>query len=143
MQSLKLDLSGNVQDVETWLADNAEYVTEPNGGGFVRMGSVPIQPKHLGAFWNPALRTCGGWGCDTPGGCAEVGVGALRIRSYQASYPSRTPTVPEPTACAARCHHDDAYCDNCDRLVGLPSVHVIDVDRRPAGLVVEVESPQR
>lgn len=47
----------------------------------------------------------------------------------------------EPTACAARCPHDDAYCDNCDRLVGLPGVHVIDVDRRPAGLVVEVESP--
>lgn len=47
----------------------------------------------------------------------------------------------EPTACAARCPHDDAYCDNCDRLVGLPGLHVIDVDRRPAGLVVEVESP--
>ena len=47
----------------------------------------------------------------------------------------------EPTTCAARCPHDDAYCDNCDRLVGLPGVHVIGVDRRPAGLVVEVESP--
>ncbi len=47
----------------------------------------------------------------------------------------------EPTACAARCPHDDAYCDNCDRLVGLPGVHVIDVDRRPSGPVVEVESP--
>ena len=47
----------------------------------------------------------------------------------------------EPRACVARCYHDHAYCENCDRLVGLPGVHVLHVDRHAGGLVVAVESP--
>jgi len=34
----------------------------------------------------------------------------------------------EPTACcAARCCSPIAYCDNCDLLVGLDGLHVLDV----------------
>ena len=43
----------------------------------------------------------------------------------------------ELTGCAVRCLHDDVYCDNCDQLVGLAGVHVVGVDRRRDGLVVE------
>ena len=46
----------------------------------------------------------------------------------------------ELTGCAVRCLHDGVYCDNCDQLVGLAGVHVVGVDRRSDGLVVEVES---
>lgn len=35
----------------------------------------------------------------------------------------------EPTGCAARCHHADEYCSNCDLLVGLAGLHVIGVER--------------
>ncbi|MGB4890219.1 MAG: ISL3 family transposase [Propionicimonas sp.] len=46
----------------------------------------------------------------------------------------------EPTGCAARCHHDDCYCSNCDLLVGLDGLHVVGVERDQGGLRVTVES---
>ena len=47
----------------------------------------------------------------------------------------------EPTTCAARCHRDDLYCDNCDLLVGLAGLHVVGVERdQDDGLTVTVES---
>jgi len=47
----------------------------------------------------------------------------------------------EPTACcAARCPSPTAYCGNCDLLVGLESLHVIEVERGPEQLRVTVES---
>lgn len=46
----------------------------------------------------------------------------------------------EPTACcAARCPAG-AYCDNCDLLVGLGGLQVLQVERGPDGLRVTVES---
>jgi len=47
----------------------------------------------------------------------------------------------EPTACcAARCPFPTAYCGNCDLLVGLDGLHVIEVERGPDRLTVTVES---
>ena len=47
----------------------------------------------------------------------------------------------EPTGCAERGHSHDAYCDNCDLLVGLDGLHVIGVERdQGGGLTVTVES---
>ena len=45
----------------------------------------------------------------------------------------------DPTACCARAA--DAYCSNCDLLVGLGGVHVVAVDRCDRELTVTVESP--
>ena len=46
----------------------------------------------------------------------------------------------EPTACcAARCPAT-TYCDNCDLLVGLTRLHVLEVERAPERLTVTVES---
>ncbi len=48
----------------------------------------------------------------------------------------------EPTACcAARCCSPIAYCDNCDLLVGLDGLHVLDVVDAEEHLRVRVESP--
>ena len=49
----------------------------------------------------------------------------------------------EPTGCAVRCHSHDAYCDNCDLLVGLDGLHVVGVDRDDGGLRVTVESARQ
>ncbi|GAB2827200.1 hypothetical protein GCM10027091_67310 [Streptomyces daliensis] len=48
----------------------------------------------------------------------------------------------EPVArAAARCHHANTYCVNCDLLVGLDDLHVIDVDPGDGDrLTVRVES---
>ncbi len=47
----------------------------------------------------------------------------------------------EPKACgAARCQSLTAYCDNCDALVGLVGLHVIEVDHVADRLTVTVES---
>jgi transposase len=49
--------------------------------------------------------------------------------------------VSEPTGCAARCHHVDEYCSNCDLLVGLDGLHVIGVERAGDGsLTITMES---
>jgi len=48
----------------------------------------------------------------------------------------------EPTACgAARCCPPPAYCDNCDLLVGLDGLHVLEVERGPDRLTITLESP--
>jgi len=48
----------------------------------------------------------------------------------------------EPTACcAARCSSPIAYCGNCDLLVGLDGLHVLDVVDAEEHLRVRVESP--
>ena len=50
----------------------------------------------------------------------------------------------EPTGCPVRCHRDDSYCSNCDRLVGLGGLHVIGVERDgPGELRVTVESARQ
>ncbi len=47
----------------------------------------------------------------------------------------------EPKACgAARCLSLSAYCDNCDVLVGLVGLHVVEVDQGADRLTVTVES---
>ena len=47
----------------------------------------------------------------------------------------------EPTACCGtRCPSATTYCDNCDVLVGLEGLHVIEVDPGPDRLSVTVES---
>jgi len=47
----------------------------------------------------------------------------------------------EPLACcAARCPSPNAYCGNCALLVGLESLHVIEVERGLEQLRVTVES---
>ena len=46
--------------------------------------------------------------------------------------------MPEPTVC---CRVRGGYCARCDLLVGLPGLHVIDVDRDDGGaLTITVES---
>jgi len=48
----------------------------------------------------------------------------------------------EPTACCtARCPSPSVYCGNCDLLVGLAGLHVIEVVTRDECLRVRVESP--
>ncbi len=48
----------------------------------------------------------------------------------------------EPTACGAeRCPNPSVYYGNCDVLVGLESLHVLDVLAAEEHLVVRVESP--
>ena len=48
----------------------------------------------------------------------------------------------EPTACcAARCSSSAAYCGNCDLLVGLEGLHVLEVVTSEEHLRVRVESP--
>ena len=48
----------------------------------------------------------------------------------------------EPTSCcAARCAITSVYCDNCDLLVGLEGLHVLDVAEVAEHLRVRVESP--
>ena len=43
----------------------------------------------------------------------------------------------EPTACcAARCPSLTTYCDNCDGLVGLEGLHVLEVDPGPDRLTI-------
>lgn len=50
----------------------------------------------------------------------------------------------EPTGCVERCHLHDAYCDDCDLLVGLDGLHVVGVGRDVGGgLQVTVESAPR
>lgn len=39
------------------------------------------------------------------------------------------------------CHATGDYPQRCDLLVGLPGLHVIDVQRDEVGLRVEVDSP--
>lgn len=46
----------------------------------------------------------------------------------------------ELTACTTCCPADDAYCDRCDLLVGLPGLHVVGVERDVGGVQVTVES---
>ena len=47
----------------------------------------------------------------------------------------------EPTAC---CLPTSGYCARCDLLVGLPGLHVVDVEHDPRDpLVVSVESPEQ
>ena len=49
--------------------------------------------------------------------------------------------MPEPTTCCPACPTDHTYCANCDLLVGLDGLHVIDVTRTGRDvLVVTVES---
>ena len=35
----------------------------------------------------------------------------------------------ELTTCSSACLHDNPYCVNCDLLVGLDGLHVVDVSR--------------
>ena len=50
--------------------------------------------------------------------------------------------VSDPTGCGcARACSTLSYCDGCDLLVGLPGLHVTDVQERGGGLLVTVESP--
>lgn len=50
----------------------------------------------------------------------------------------------EPTGCAERCHSHDAYCLNCDLLVGLDGLRVVGVERDAGGgLTVTVESARQ
>ena len=46
----------------------------------------------------------------------------------------------EPTACCAASCPATTYCDNCDLLVGLAGLHVLEVERAPERLTVLVES---
>ena len=49
--------------------------------------------------------------------------------------------MPEPTTCIPACPAGHTYCDNCDLLVGLDGLHVIDVIKTSRDvLVVTVES---
>lgn len=52
----------------------------------------------------------------------------------------RTSTACDPMACMPCCPVDDAYCDRCDLLVGLPGLHVVGVERGPGGVQISVES---
>ncbi|WP_344251840.1 transposase family protein [Humibacillus xanthopallidus] len=48
----------------------------------------------------------------------------------------------EPTACSAgRCSSPTVYCGNCDLLVGLEGLHVVEVVQAEEHLRVRVESP--
>ena len=47
----------------------------------------------------------------------------------------------EPTGCAGGCPRTDTYCDRCDLLVGLPGLHVGEVDSEKYRLMMTVEPP--
>ncbi len=46
----------------------------------------------------------------------------------------------EPTSCCRIPGAGGAYCENCDLLVGLNGLHVLEVERVPDLLTVTVES---
>ena len=48
--------------------------------------------------------------------------------------------MPEPTGCVRCCARAETYCSNCDLLVGLPGLHVVDVADAGDRLTVTVES---
>lgn len=66
---------------------------------------------------------------------AEGGDGSRspRIRGLLPLLISRASTMSEPESC---CRVSDAYCDRCDLLVGLASLHVIGLKRDEGGGLV-------